>query len=204
MGSDPDATEGIASADAALAALVALHEEIDREVGRLANKHAERLRCGRGCSACCLDDLTVTAVEAERIRRAHPDLLRKGQPGALGGCAFLDADGSCRVYADRPAVCRSQGLPLRFLFENEEDEIEEGRDICPLNLEGGPPLDTLPEADFWLVGPIELRLVALADAFAAVASEASGEQTERVALRGLFERSDARVNEADRSGASTS
>ena len=173
-----------AEAEAALLALHALHREIDREAERLVNRHAERLRCGRGCSACCLDGLTVTPIEAERIRRAHPDLLREAQPHPAGSCALLDADGSCRVYADRPAVCRSQGLPLRLYLENEDDEIEERRDICPLNLEGGPPLESLAEDDCWLVGPFDLRLTRLAEDFA-------GPQAERVPLRALFERSGA-------------
>lgn len=171
-----------AEADLALDSLRQLHEEIDRESDRLVNRHAERLRCGRGCSACCVDDLTVTAVEAERIRRAHPGLLRDALPHPPGACALLDGDGSCRVYASRPSVCRSQGLPLRFFVENEEEEVEERRDICPLNLEDGPPLETLAEEDCWLIGPFELRLGRIEQAFA-------GEHSERVALRGLFERS---------------
>ena len=164
-----------------LDALRALHDEIDREAGALAERHAERLRCGRGCSGCCLDGLTVRAVEAERIRAAHPALLREGEPGPAGGCAFLDEAGACRVYAERPSVCRSQGLPLRVLFENDEGEIDEHRDICPLNEEGGPPLAELDDDACWLVGPFELRLETIDAAF-------SGEDAARVALRSLFER----------------
>ncbi len=174
-----------ADTERALADLYALHEEIDREADLLARQHAERLQCRRGCSACCLDDLTVELVEAERIRRAHPELLRAGVPHSIGACAFLDEDGSCRIYADRPSVCRSQGLPLRFLFENDEDEIEERRDICPLNLEAGPPLEQLAEEDCWLLGPIELRLGSIADAFSGEEARGKGG---RIALRTLFER----------------
>ncbi len=165
-----------------LEALRALHDEIDREAARLEEIHRGRLQCGRGCSACCLDGLTVRAVEAERIRTAHPVLLREGRPGPVGACAFLDADGSCRIYADRPSVCRSQGLPLRILFETEEGEIDERRDVCALNLEGGPPLEALDDEACWLVGPFELRLEAIDEAF-------GGEDAPRVALRSLFERS---------------
>lgn len=179
-----------AEAEEALVSLHVLHEEIDREASLLANKHAGRLRCGRGCSACCVDSLTVAEVEAERIRRNHPDLLRSALPHAAGACALLDDDGSCRVYADRPSVCRSQGLPFRFFLENEADEVEEHRDICPLNLEGGPPLEALADEDCWLLGPIELRLNAIADAFAAGSSDAplEGPEPPRIALRDLFKR----------------
>lgn len=145
----------------------------------MAGLHAERIVCKRGCAGCCLDDLTVRAVEAERIRSEYPEVLAEGQPGAIGGCAFLDEAGACRVYAARPSVCRSQGLPLRVFFEDAEGEIQEQRDICPLNEAGGPALDTLPEETLWLVGPPELRLEAIDTAFA-------GEEAPRVSLRSLF------------------
>lgn len=87
------------------------------------------------------------------------------------------------------------------MFENDDDEIEERRDICSLNLDGGPPLEELAEEDCWLLGPIELRLVEIADAFVAgrtagkLGFEAGGQiaagtggETERVALRDLFAR----------------
>lgn len=194
-----------AEREAALAALRALHAEIDREAARLAGRHAARLRCGRGCAGCCVDDLTVAPVEAERIRRAHPELLATGTPHAPGACAFLDEQGACRVYADRPAVCRSQGLPLRFFYEDEAGEVVERRDICPLNVPGGPPLDQLEEDDCWLIGPHELRLGALAGRFRGAdamargsdadrsvvddAAAADAADAERVALRSLFARS---------------
>ena len=164
----------------ALDTLRALHAEIDRKASRLAERHADRLECGRGCAGCCLDGLTVRAVEAERIRSAHGTLLREDQPGPEGACAFLNGEGACRIYADRPAVCRSQGLPLRVLFENDEGDIEERRDICPLNEVEGEPLDALEEDACWLVGPFELRLEAIDEAFAE-------EEAPRVALRSLFE-----------------
>lgn len=169
------------SADEAVASLRDLHDEIDAAAKALAKTHARRMQCRRGCSACCLDDLTVTQVEAERVRRAHSQLLRDGQPHPPGACAFLDGAGACRIYDDRPYVCRSQGLPLRVVFENEAGEIEERRDICPLNLDGGPALDLLDEDDCWLVGPFELRLGQIDEKF-------GGAERGRVALRTLFDR----------------
>ncbi|MBY0401276.1 YkgJ family cysteine cluster protein [Myxococcota bacterium] len=163
----------------ALAELEALHDELDRETRALASLHAGRLQCRRGCHGCCVDELTVTRIEALRIERAHPELLATGTPHPVGACAFLDEAGACRVYAERPLVCRSQGLPLRLYFEDEDGEIEERRDICPLNLEGGPPLAVLPEEACWLVGVHELRLSAIDEA-------AGGSDETRVRLRDLF------------------
>ena len=182
------------SLERALAVLDDLHREIDRDVRRLAEIHTERLHCRRGCSACCLDDLSVTRIEAEKIRRGHGDLLGHSAPHPIGACAFLDSEGACRIYEDRPTICRSQGLPLRVLFENEAEEIEERRDICPLNEEGGPALDALGEEDCWLVGPQELRVQRLDDqAFCGdddVASADLDGEDERIALRDLFRRAE--------------
>lgn len=127
-----------------------------------------------------MDDLTVFEVEADRIRRAHPELLADGLPHSRGACAFLDAEGGCRIYADRPYVCRTQGLPLRWLDEPAGDEIREHRDICPLNL-AGPSLLELEGDDCWLLGPVEDRLAALQ-------GEVDGGAHRRVALRELFVR----------------
>lgn len=159
-----------------LAALAALHAAIDRRVAQLLPLHGPRLRCRVGCASCCVDGLTVFAVEAARIEAEHPELLAHGQPSAQG-CAFLDQAGACRIYEARPYVCRTQGLPLRWL----EGEAER-RDICPLN-EQGPPLEALPPEDCWVIGPVEARLQLLQR----LAQGPEGE-LERRSLRGLFRR----------------
>ncbi|CAN5699716.1 hypothetical protein BH09MYX1_BH09MYX1_53940 [soil metagenome] len=138
--------------------------------------HAPRLHCARGCSSCCLDELTVFEVEAEPIRRLHAELLAHGVPH-VGGCAFLDDAGGCRIYAERPYVCRTQGLPLRWLEEQDGVTVEL-RDICPLN-EAGTPIEELAAEDCWSLGPTEEGLAALQ-----VASSAKGPP--RTSLRALF------------------
>jgi len=166
------------SVEDALAELDALRAAVDARVGRTAARHVGRLRCGRGCSACCVDSIEVFSVEALAIRERHGELLARGEPGPPGACAFLDAEGACRIYPDRPHVCRTQGLPLRFFLEDEQGEIEERRDICALNLEG-PALASIDEDDCWLIGPDELRLAQLED-------RVTGGAPRRLALRGLF------------------
>ncbi|TDJ17510.1 MAG: YkgJ family cysteine cluster protein [Deltaproteobacteria bacterium] len=162
----------------ALTALHSLHAEVDERAAELAVRHVGRLRCGRGCSACCIDDLSVLEIEAERIRRGHARLLASGTAGPSGACAFLDAEGACRIYADRPYVCRTQGLPLRWFSESPSGEIQEQRDICELNLDG-PPIEGLDADDVWLIGPYEGRLAALQDGL-------DGGKSQRVSLRSLF------------------
>jgi hypothetical protein len=160
-------------------ALRAFHAEVDRAAGALAARHRARLRCGRGCHACCSDGLSVFEVEAERIRRAHPELLRSGRPHPAPGCAFLGDAGECRIYAERPYVCRTQGLPLRWLEEGEPGSpAVERRDICSLN-EAGEPLETLPAGDCWTLGPPEEHL-------RRIQAASAGGALRRVALRSLF------------------
>jgi Fe-S-cluster containining protein len=134
-----------------------LHDEVDARAAELARRHRERLVCRRGCSGCCVDGITVFEVEADRIRRGAADLLANGSPHPAGRCAFLGAEGECRVYAFRPYVCRTQGLPLRWIDEEREAEL---RDICELN-EAGAPIETLEAEDCWTIGPVEERLAQL-------------------------------------------
>ena len=160
----------------ALAQLLRLHAEVDARAAELAAVHGARLHCRRGCSACCVDGISVFAIEADRIRARNKTLLGRGAPHAAGACAFLDGEGACRVYADRPYVCRTQGLPLRWIDEERQAEL---RDICPLN-EAGAPLEQLPESSCWTLGETDARLAELQRGF--------GAEGERVALRALFER----------------
>lgn len=157
-----------------------LYGEVDESAEGLAVIHADRLNCRRGCSACCVDGLTVFEVEAENIKRHHARLLAEGEPHAAGACAFLDEAGACRIYAERPYVCRTQGLPLRWLEETDEEEesIVEMRDICPLNDEG-VPIEELSEEECWTLGPFEQRLAHM---------QAAHGSLRRIPLRELFAR----------------
>ena len=162
-----------------LDALAEVHQDVDAEAGRLAALHAARLRCGRGCWSCCVDGLTVFEVEAENIRRHSAALLQEGTPHAEGACAFLDDTGACRIYAHRPYVCRTQGLPLRWIEETPDDGLVELRDICPLN-EEGEPLESIPANACWTIGPFEKRLARLQ-------ARVDGGELRRVPLRALFQ-----------------
>jgi len=145
----------------ALHALLALHAEVDRKTGKLELLHAERLVCRRGCSDCCVDDISVFEVEAQRIRANHTQLLATQPPHAPRACAFLDAAGACRIYDDRPYVCRTQGLPLRWFDEDERGARTEWRDICPLNERDDEPLESPHPDACWTIGGAESSLAHL-------------------------------------------
>lgn len=156
--------------------LTDFYRDVDYAAERLAEIHAERLNCKKGCSSCCIDDITVFEIEAENIKRNHAEFLETEKPHAKGMCAFLDESGACRIYENRPYVCRTQGLPLRWI-EEDFDEAFEYRDICPLN-ETDEPIENLPEEKCWTIGEFEARLAELQMEF--------GGDLKRIALRDLF------------------
>lgn len=125
-------------------------------------------------------------VEAAPIRAHHAALLDEGVPHATGGCAFLDEAGACRIYEHRPYVCRTQGLPLRWLDEQDGLPVEL-RDICPLN-EDGEAVEAIAEDDCFTLGPIEERLAEMQYAahFAGVSPNATPPRPTRTHLRALF------------------
>jgi len=148
-----------------LTALVALHTAVDRKTEELEVRHAERLVCRRGCSDCCVDEISVFEIEAQRIRANHARMLATQRPHPPGACAFLDEAGGCRIYDDRPYVCRTQGLPLRWFDEDERGARTEWRDICPLNELPDEPLESLSPGACWTIGPTESDLAELQRAF---------------------------------------
>ena len=177
VGYDPGMPQDRSQPESVLQVVEALHRDVDRRVEPLERAHAERLQCRRGCADCCIDGLTVFEAEAEVIRRRHGALLADGRPGPEGACAFLDAAGACRVYESRPYVCRTQGLPLRWLDRPNGRTVEQ-RDICPLNEVADSPLERIPAAQCWTLGPVEGRLREI--------QERHGSAGARVPLRSLF------------------
>lgn len=100
----------------------ALHQLMERELQAVATVPVS---CRQGCFGCCHYEVEVTEAEAQilmqrvqdgltidRLRlqeqagreRQGPEWLRLAQP--QNRCVFVGADGGCRVYEDRPAICR--------------------------------------------------------------------------------------------------
>ena len=164
--------------------LDALHRAVDQAAVLLETSfgraHGYPVACAPGCSGCCVDEITVFEIEARTIRAHHAVLLDTGVPGPVGACAFLDTDGRCRVYEQRPYVCRTQGLPLRWLEPYGEGGGFEYRDVCKLNEhETGVPLVELAPELFWTLGPWESKLRLLQEL-------RDGGEGRRVALRDLW------------------
>lgn len=156
------------------------YEEVDKLTSALSERHSDRLKCKAGCFSCCVDNITVFEVEAEYIKHYHSDLLKGESPHPKGYCAFLNDKGECRIYEHRPYVCRTQGLPLRWLEEINDEELIDMRDICPLNDEG-EPIVNLKVEDFWTIGPFEEKLAEIQNEFN---NKTFGKN--RIELRSLF------------------
>lgn len=134
-----------------------LREKVDGFTADVSERRADAMRCGKGCTACCEVSLSVSEVEASAVREALSGLPAEAREAirrraaAYGdtdraSCVMLEADGACAVYAGRPLICRTQGLPLSYPegMIPEEAVMARGgaREItwCPLNFEADAPL----------------------------------------------------------------
>ncbi len=118
-----------------LEALQKFYSALDVHISSIEEKNKSRINCKKGCFSCCKDDLDVFGIEAVNIKKNHQEFLETEKPHEVGMCAFLDDEGACRIYESRPFVCRTHGVPISYLQNDEEGEFEL-RDICPLNEEG--------------------------------------------------------------------
>ena len=77
------------------------------------------ITCSEGCSSCCTA-ITLFPVEAaalnaalETLPDAQRDAIRRHVAAQAGGerCPLLE-DHRCLLYAARPIICRTHGLPI--------------------------------------------------------------------------------------------
>jgi len=97
----------------------------------------EHITCSEGCSSCCTA-VTLFPVEAAALAAAL-DSMPAEQAAAIRDhvaehasaerCPLLEHH-RCLLYAARPIICRTHGLPIMYT-ENDEQHV----DCCPLNLE---------------------------------------------------------------------
>jgi hypothetical protein len=176
-----------------------LFVKVDTFFGRTAARFPgpSGVTCHAGCTDCCRR-FSVTAVEAEVIAEglaslppeARERLAVRAERGDPEVCPALEPDGRCAVYAFRPVICRTHGLPIRFADPAGEPGVAPRRslplvDTCPRNF-GGRDLAALPADAILDQGTLSLVLGAID---AARADEAGRSRGERVALAALLARS---------------
>ncbi len=122
--------------------ILTLQQNASDFFNKVSQKYSTSMECKKGCSQCCMTDISVFDIEADRIREyvktVALDNEKKRQLKSLwevkteeGACHFL-VDKQCTIYEARPVICRTQGLPLFLSTENSLD-------FCPLNFKEGNP-----------------------------------------------------------------
>src|ERR1035437_2770011 len=95
----------------------------------------EQITCSEGCSSCCRD-ITIFPVEAAALREAM-DALPILEAESIRRHVALNASDErcpllshhhCLLYASRPIICRTHGLPIIYTEENQLKS-----DCCPNN-----------------------------------------------------------------------
>ncbi|PIQ24783.1 hypothetical protein COW36_23720 [bacterium (Candidatus Blackallbacteria) CG17_big_fil_post_rev_8_21_14_2_50_48_46] len=163
----------------------------------LSTKHAAHLSCQAGCSGCCLPGLGVFQVEADALKTALKALAPEQQaqvlaqarqalaaPEAQTHCALLLND-LCTVYAQRPVICRTHGLPVYFQDEEAAAEGEVLLDVCPLNFTEPGALEALELPDTLALDRLNLRLAAINHVYCRDQLQDLGLAQERVGLAEL-------------------
>ncbi len=161
-----------------LDALKQFYVALDSHVNAIEEKNKARINCKKGCFSCCKDDLEVFGIEAEFIRKHQSEFLKNNSAAPKGACALLDEEGACRIYDSRPFICRTHGVPIAYLQEDETGEYEL-RDICLLN-EEGESLENLSTEKIFQNNAWEEKLALLQ-------IMADKGKMERFLLRNLFE-----------------
>ena len=111
---------------------------VDELCAEITGQFGAAIACCPGCAGCCrhisifpVEGIALAAalrnlpaVEASRIR----ELARLSPSDAP--CPLLE-EGRCLLYAARPIICRTHGLPL-LTIQDEKRAV----DFCPLNFQG--------------------------------------------------------------------
>lgn len=104
-----------------------LHELVEQEIQQGADIEVS---CKKGCSACCHMEVEITNYEARILvarlydgreidfdrfekqsqRELQDKAWRRGPGDQMNRCVFLDKDGACGVYEERPVMCRRHSV----------------------------------------------------------------------------------------------
>ena len=107
-----------------------LRNEIDNHSNKLGNEHKKQMQCKKGCDMCCMD-YNIFPIEFYYIlnnfkeKKIIPETSDEQKENV---CIFLK-NCACSIYHQRPIICRTHGLPLLFMNDNNEWELS----VCQLN-----------------------------------------------------------------------
>ncbi len=120
-----------------------LAAKVDQFFSQTSARVGDQMVCASGCADCCQGHLTVTSMEAAVILDglatmpgpARAQLAARGAKPSDTRCAALDQQDRCGIYAWRPLVCRSHGVPVRVTAETPGalPMVQ----VCPKNFSAG-------------------------------------------------------------------
>lgn len=115
-----------------------LVERVDDLCRRILQAYPEQIVCHKGCDSCCRHlslfwvEGVALALALEALPERDAETIRQRARSATpdGPCPLLEA-GCCLLYAARPLICRTHGLPLLGNRDGERFV-----DTCPENFKG--------------------------------------------------------------------
>jgi Fe-S-cluster containining protein len=125
--------QGLAGNDpnSKLADYLMLRIETDLLCKRLTGTYNVHLKCAPGCHKCCMD-FSIFPVEFFSILKENGNKkINIRSAAAEGECLFL-IDGLCSIFELRPIICRTHGLPMLVMGEDDWE-----LSYCELNFTSG-------------------------------------------------------------------
>ena len=103
-----------------------LRGDIDQLSEKLSGLHKNHMQCKKGCDLCCMN-YSLLPIEYFAIKDQLKDQPIKSRGCEDDECVFL-INHECHIYENRPIICRTHGLPLLFM-NDEQWELS----ACELN-----------------------------------------------------------------------
>ncbi len=100
--------------------------KVDELTEKLSGLHKDHMQCRKGCDLCCMN-YRIFPVEYFEIQQSLKEKPAQTTESNDDSCIFLK-DHVCQIYEHRPFICRTHGLPLLYLNE-EQWELS----ACELN-----------------------------------------------------------------------
>jgi hypothetical protein len=114
---------------------LAIRKEADALCLKIEAVHKAHIKCSPGCYECCMDFRIFPVEFYSILAEISGKRIEKKNEREKGDCVFLTG-GLCTIYNARPLICRTHGLPLLHM-----DDDEWQLSYCELNFAGG----TVPE-----------------------------------------------------------
>lgn len=164
----------------------ALLKNIDERTDSLTTTHEKQMVCKKGCDKCCMA-ISVFPVEYYAIREALKEQLGTFTPAGTKdeeACLFLK-DHNCQIYAYRPIICRTHGLPILYFNETEEGyELS----LCELNFTDFD-FSQFDDQNTLMLDSFNSQLFQINSQFVEQFNEKSYGVTDRIPLKNLFRES---------------